>query len=488
MKYILSFLVAITLLPAAHAQMGLNSPVGLPPRQDVEIYTRNVFLVQQKYRFTTADPNASVNTLSCAASPPLLTAQTGILKDPGGDSNYSASQICTQTVLGSGSVSGYEVVFEDLDTEATNDRVIITDGNSNALVFSGSALPALFFVTGNYFSVRIEANSNGTVGRGFRLRWRAVFYDTSSPTTPVSAFGNALQFDANKGALMSGYLKTGTVPAVGLYSTALGYLNTASNYSSTALGFQNTASGAYSTALGYFNTVRGYASTAMGYGNTASGEYSTALGYRVSTNGQAGTFGIGDSDPLNQGVTPVGSPDQYVARFLNGYYLMTTGNTNPGGGTFGTVRTGVQIGRGQNSWASISDSTKKERFQPINPADLLRKIGGMKLTTWNYKGQQSIRHYGPVAQDFFAAFGHDGLGQVGCDTLIYSHDFAGVTFAGVQALIKENEQLKRELAKINAQLNDNTARLEAIEALLVPRWRGSVAVRKQLLAFISIFC
>ena len=62
--------------------------------------------------------------------------------------------------------------------------------------------------------------------------------------------------------------------------------------------------------------------------------------------------------------------------------------------------------------------------------ELLRKIGAMKLTTWNYKGQHAIRYYGPMAQDFYAAFGHDGLGQIGCDTLIYSHDFAGVTFAG----------------------------------------------------------
>ena len=159
---------------------------------------------------------------------------------------------------------------------------------------------------------------------------------------------------------------------------------------------------------------------------------------------------------------------------------MTSGNLN---------RTGVLIGAGQNAWGSISDSTRKERLLPINQADLLRKIGAMKLSTWNYKGQREIRHYGPMAQDFYAAFGHDGLGQVGCDTLIYSHDFAGVTFAGVQALIKENEQLKAKLSQTEANLNQTkadleqaktstNARLEAIEAMLIPRRRGSVAARK----------
>nr|WP_157618284.1 hypothetical protein [Spirosoma spitsbergense] len=103
----------------------------------------------------------------------------------------------------------------------------------------------------------------------------------------------------------------------------------------------------------------------------------------------------------------------------------------------------------------------------------------MKLTTWNYKGQHLIRHYGPMAQDFYAAFGQDDLGQVGCDTLIYSHDFAGVTFAGVQALIGENERLKTRLAALEKekqqtedQLNKMAtyeSRLEALEARLNER-------------------
>jgi hypothetical protein len=98
----------------------------------------------------------------------------------------------------------------------------------------------------------------------------------------------------------------------------------------------------------------------------------------------------------------------------------------------------------------------------------------MKLTSWNYKGQREIRHYGPMAQDFYAAFGHDALGQVGCDTLINSHDFAGVTFAAVQALIRENEQLKREMA---AQKADFDNRLHLLERAVLTR-RERVTMRK----------
>lgn len=160
-------------------------------------------------------------------------------------------------------------------------------GFTGTLTFSGSALPVPFFVTGNFFRVRFESNSNGTVGRDFRLRWRAVFIENSSPTTPATAFGNALQFDARKGALLGGYLETGTVSAAGEYSTALGASNMAGGFISTALGLENTASG----------------------------NVSTALGYGVSTNGQSGGFIIGDTDPLFQGLTGIGIPDQFVARF-----------------------------------------------------------------------------------------------------------------------------------------------------------------------------
>ena len=371
MKHLLQFLLCGLLLAPTvlFAQMGLNAPTGLAPRQDMEIYTRNGFLVQEKFRFTTADPNASINTLSCAVSPPTLTTQAGILKDPGSDSNYPASLTCTQTVFRSGAVSGYEVIFEDLDTEANQDLVIITDAYSNTLAFSGSTVPASFFVAGISFVVRFQANGNGTVGRGFQLRWREV-YDDMTTVTPNTAFGNALQFDVNKASLLSGFLSTGAMERAGYYVSALGYQNTASGYYSSALGFRNTASS--------------NASTALGDGN-------------------------------------------------------------------------------------------KEHFRPLNHAEMLGKLGTLKLGSWNYKGQPDQRHYGPMAQDFFARFGHNGVGIIGCDTLLADHDFTAITLAGVQALIEENKQLKAKMAQMESQTN---ARLEALEALLLTRRRGTVSVRK----------
>lgn len=98
----------------------------------------------------------------------------------------------------------------------------------------------------------------------------------------------------------------------------------------------------------------------------------------------------------------------------------------------------------------------------------------MPLSSWNYKGQDAreFRHYGPMAQDFFAVFGHDKYGVSGNDTTINQADMEGVTFIAVQALEKrtadlqkENAELKSEIEKIKAEY---AARLERIESAINP--------------------
>src|SRR5262249_2773238 len=91
---------------------------------------------------------------------------------------------------------------------------------------------------------------------------------------------------------------------------------------------------------------------------------------------------------------------------------------------------------GQVPYTFISDATKKENFRPVNGEDVLRKVEGFNLTSWNYIGHdpQEFRHYGPMAQDFYAAFGHDEIGTVGTPTTINSGDMAGILMIAVQAL------------------------------------------------------
>ena len=74
----------------------------------------------------------------------------------------------------------------------------------------------------------------------------------------------------------------------------------------------------------------------------------------------------------------------------------------------------------------------------------------MPVQSWNFIGQnpEDFRHYGPVAQDFFAAFGHDGIGTIGTPTTINAGDMAGILMAAITGLEKRTVELKEKEAKI----------------------------------------
>ncbi len=81
----------------------------------------------------------------------------------------------------------------------------------------------------------------------------------------------------------------------------------------------------------------------------------------------------------------------------------------------------------------------------------------MPISTWNYKAQDdSIRHMGPMAQDFNAAF---GLGV--SDKLIDTIDPDGVALAAIQGL---NETMVERLAEKDAEIAELRSRQAVMEA------------------------
>jgi len=215
--------------------------------------------------------------------------------------------------------------------------------------------------------------------------------------------------------------------ASGWASTAMGQVTTASGNSSTAMGNTTTASGYESTSMGYETTASGTFSTAMGDNTTASGDLTTAMGFNVSTNNFSGSFIIGDNSSTL--TTNSRANNQMAMRFANGYIFYTNAN----------LSTYVFLAGGQSSWNTTSDSTKKYAFLPVSGESVLSKLSKFNLRTWSYKGQDStqFRHYGPMAQEFFAAFGHDKYGVAGNDTTINQADFEGINLIAIQALEKE---------------------------------------------------
>ena len=121
----------------------------------------------------------------------------------------------------------------------------------------------------------------------------------------------------------------------------------------------------------------------------------------------------------------------------------------------------VTVIEGQVAMTVPSDKNLKENFLTVNGKDVLRKIRGFNLTSWNYIGQDatSFRHYGPMAQDFYAAFGKDKFGTFGTPTTINSGDMSGVMLAAIKELSTENEVMK-------TQISDQQRQIDLLKALV----------------------
>jgi len=105
----------------------------------------------------------------------------------------------------------------------------------------------------------------------------------------------------------------------------------------------------------------------------------------------------------------------------------------------------------------ISDRNLKTEFAAIDPAEVLRRVVALPLSTWRYrKDEPQVRHLGPMAQDFHAAFG-----LWDSDTMIFPLDASGVSMAAIQGL-------HARLLAAEAENEDLRARLDRLEQRLAP--------------------
>lgn len=272
------------------------------------------------------------------------------------------------------------------------------------------------------------------------------FYDASSPE-PIHY---SVKWFHDKGAfrvLNEQVINQGFDPAkIGKFSFASGFEAEAQGVGAISVGVRTSASGFASAAIGYNTVASGIRSFASGTSAQATGDRSFAFGSSVSTNNMIGSFVFGDGVVSTQN----DASNQMMMRFTGGYKLFSSNNQ----------ASGVQLAPGSNAWTIASDINKKENFAPVNGEDFLQKISKMNLTSWNYKGQdpKAFRHYGPMAQDFYKAFGQDVYGTIGTDTTINQADFDGVNLIAIQALVRKMEQMNSdllaEIATIKAQLAD----------------------------------
>lgn len=97
---------------------------------------------------------------------------------------------------------------------------------------------------------------------------------------------------------------------------------------------------------------------------------------------------------------------------------------------------------------SNSDVYRKENFGAVDPADVLERVANLQIATWNYRDQpDSIRHIGPMAQEFAALF---GVGEN--DRSIHAVDSAGVALAAIQALYAMVRERDHELERLRSEV------------------------------------
>ena len=102
-----------------------------------------------------------------------------------------------------------------------------------------------------------------------------------------------------------------------------------------------------------------------------------------------------------------------------------------------------------------SDRNKKANFATVSPREVLGRVVSLPIETWNYLSQgPSVRHIGPMAQDFHTAF---GVGED--DTHINMVDANGVALAAIQGLYQLVQEQELQLTVLEARL----AALEARE-------------------------
>jgi hypothetical protein len=241
-------------------------------------------------------------------------------------------------------------------------------------------------------------------------------------------------------------------------SVSGGEFNTASGSDATVSGGSNNlASGRGAAVAGGENNLAGglESVTLGGHQNLAQGDQSLAAGFGADA-AQNGTFVWADSSPF---IFTSTAANQFSVRSTGGARFVSAVNAG------GAPTAGVQLASGGGSWSSLSDRASKRAIRPASGRKVLRKLASVPVSTWSYRAQErSIRHIGPMAQDFYRAFG------VGEDRRhIASVDADGVALAAIKGL---NRELRRKLSAERRRRHEQERRMDRLEARVAALERG----------------
>ena len=308
----------------------------------------------------------------------------------------------------------------------------------------------------------LELHSNATRV----MRYEPAIINSLNDTGPNLIGGDATNF-VNPG------VQGATIAGGGGFNGNLGLGNfngpnaVEADFGTVAGGFHNLTSGVFGVVAGGNNgTAAEEASTVSGgFVNSANGRFSTVPGGQNNSADGTASFAAGTAAmALSDGdftwsddssTVPFNSAaaNEFAARATGGVRFITAVD-NTGSPTAGAV-----LSAGGGSWSSLSDRNAKANLQPVDGETVARQVAGLPVSTWSYKSQDSsVRHIGPMAQDFHSAF-HVGED----DRHITAVDSEGVALAAIQGLYKMIEAKDAEIESLQRQLRAQQARLDVVE-------------------------
>jgi hypothetical protein len=346
----------------------------------------------------------------------------------------------------------YSTVGGGNDNGATGEIATVAGGNSNtanqpyAFVGGGGSNTA-----GGAYAAIVGGSSNSANGNSAVIGAGAYNIASGLSAGVVSGDSNAAKGD---GSLIGagGYLFTlaclnnhgcrGTPNTVSGTDSFLGagdQNSIAANDAFVGGGEQNTIA-----AIAVFSTIGGgdhnavsgqFATIPGGADNVAAGSYSFAAGYHADA-AHNGSFVWSDYS-AGSSLVHDAAANQFVVRASGGATVYSSE----------TMTSGVSLHAGSGTWASLSDRDAKTDIAPLDDAAILAKVATLPVSAWRYKTESGVRHVGPMAQDFYAAF---HVGQD--DRHITAIDEDGVALAAIKALHTENVELRARLAALEAKV------------------------------------
>jgi len=357
----------------------------------------------------------------------ILQAATGQFATVGGGSKNSSSAYHTTVAGGYLNVASaaYGSVGGGRENQASNLYTTIAGGYGNTASGRDTSIGG--------GSRNTASNYHATIGGGIRNQANA-----SDSTIGGGAYNLADQPYAVVGGGNQN-IASGTAAVVGG-----GAGNLASNNQSTISGgLGNQATGNYTmVGGGYSNIASGdYSVIPGGSLNQAHGDYSFSVGRRswVSPD-HPGVILFSDSTDSDFRST---RPDEFGVRATGGIRFVTAVDAS-GGSTAGVI-----LPSGSGSWSNLSDRNFKENILPVNPGQILESVIALPLTEWNYISQgPSIRHIGPMADDFYSAFG------IGEDPRHISNiDADGISLAAIQGVYQLIEEKNQQITDLEIRVS-----------------------------------